>query len=72
MLRGHLEFRVEIEYEDGIVSSVYVMGRDGHPKIDVLYCMTDLEIVQAAYAAEEARALQQSRREAMEEDRNRE
>jgi hypothetical protein len=51
MIRTFLEFRVEIEYEENEVIAVYIMGTDGYPKVDVLYCMTKLEIQQAALAA---------------------
>ena len=59
-------------YEDEELMAVFIMGKDGYPKVDVLYCMSELEKVQATFAALEAIELQQSRREAMEEDRNRE
>ena len=72
MLRTFLEFRVEIVYEDEELMAVFIMGKDGYPKVDVLYCMSELEKGRATLAALEAIELQQSRREAMEEDRNRE
>jgi hypothetical protein len=70
VLRTHLEFRVAITYEDGGVKEVFIVGPDGHPKIDVLYCMTNEEKEQAELAALDALELERSRIEAMEEDRH--
>lgn len=69
MLKGFLEFRVAIEYEDDEVIGVYILGLDGHPKVDVLYCMNDEEIEQAQQAALNALDLETDKQEAMEEDR---